>query len=138
MKALHFLLIFAASPLCAHVMSMSTGDVTVNGARAHYELRMPLYEITHIKSPGSSLFEHVHFATSGQAARLLERSCREEPSQGNYVCSGDYEFPIPVERLDVECDFHSVTVPNHVHLLRALKDGKIAPFGHVDVYEMTL
>jgi len=29
-----------------------------------------------------------------------------------------------VDRLDVECTFHSVTVPNHVHLLRAQKEGK--------------
>src|SRR5256886_17001627 len=45
-------------------------------------------------------------------------------SQGSYVCSADYEFPVAVDRLDAECTFHSVTVPNHVHLLRARKDGK--------------
>jgi hypothetical protein len=32
----------AASPGWAHMMSMSSGDFTVDGARAHYELRMPL------------------------------------------------------------------------------------------------
>jgi hypothetical protein len=29
-----------------------------------------------------------------------------------------------VDRVDVECTFHSVTVPNHVHLLRAEMSGK--------------
>ena len=124
MKALVPLIVLAASPLCAHVMSMSSGDIIVTGARAHYELRMPIYEIAHIKSPETSLFEHVAFSTSGQPARLLEKSCREDAAQGNYVCSGEYEFPIPVDRLDVECDFHTITVPNHVHLLRAVKDDK--------------
>jgi hypothetical protein len=31
-----------ALPIYAHVMSMSTGDVKVEGNRAHYELRMPV------------------------------------------------------------------------------------------------
>src|SRR5262249_42897202 len=53
-----------------------------------------------------------------------QKSCREDMSQGSYVCSADYEFPAPVDRLDVDCTFHTVTVPNHVHLLRARKDGK--------------
>jgi hypothetical protein len=117
-------LLLGVSPLCAHVMSMSSGDITVNGARAHYELRMPVYEIADVKSPESSLFDHVHFSTSGQQGRLVEKSCRAEPGQGNYVCSAEYEFPVAVDRLDVECDFHAITVPNHVHLLRAVKDGK--------------
>ena len=124
MKTCALAFFFAACPLLAHVMSMSTGDVTVNGARAHYELRMPIYEIAHIKNPESSLFEHIRFSTAGQDARLTQKSCREDAAEGAYVCVGDYEFPIPVERLDVECAFHAITVPNHVHLLRAQKDGK--------------
>jgi hypothetical protein len=35
-----------AMPLAAHVMSMSSGDLTVDGARGHYEVRMPLYELS--------------------------------------------------------------------------------------------
>ena len=40
------------------------------------------------------------------------------------MCSAEYEFPGPVDRLEVECTFPAVTVPNHVHLLRAERDGK--------------
>ena len=29
-----------------------------------------------------------------------------------------------MDRLDAECTFYQITVPNHVHLLRAVKDGK--------------
>ena len=124
MKTLVPLLAIGVSPLCAHVMSMSTGDVTVQGNRAHYELRMPVYEIAHVKNPDTSLFKHIQFSTSGQRGRLTQKSCREDMSQGSYLCSADYEFPVPVDRLDVECTFHTVTVPNHVHLLRAQREGK--------------
>jgi hypothetical protein len=55
---------------------------------------------------------------------LTQKSCHAETGQGTYLCSAEYEFPVAVDRLDVECRFHSVTVPNHVHLLRAQKDGK--------------
>jgi hypothetical protein len=124
MKPLIPLLAIAASPLYAHVMSMSTGDVTVQGDRAHYELRMPIYEIGELKEPESALFQHIRFSTAGQNGRLTQRTCHGEMASGSYICSADYEFPVPVDRLDVECTFHQVTVPNHVHLLRAQKDGK--------------
>ena len=45
MRFLRLLPLLAACPAWGHVMSMSSGDLTVTGARAHYELRMPLYEI---------------------------------------------------------------------------------------------
>jgi len=81
MKTLTPLLLVAASPLCAHVMSMSTGDITVQGNRAHYELRMPVYEIAHVKNPDTSLFEHIHFSTAGQEGRPFSKIMprRHEP-----------------------------------------------------------
>src|SRR5205823_5624231 len=108
----------------AHVMSMSTGDVRLEGNRAHYELRMPVYEIADLKNPELLLFEHIRFSTAGQDGRITQRACHADMAQGSYICTADYEFPVPVDRLDVECALHKVTVPNHVHLLRAQKDGK--------------
>ncbi|MEX2263914.1 MAG: HupE/UreJ family protein [Bryobacteraceae bacterium] len=121
-RAILFLL--CAAPLPAHIMSMSTGDIVVEGNRARYEMRMPLYEMPHVKDAGKTLFENIRFGTSGQAARLVKRSCREDAGQGAYFCSAEYEFPEAVDRLEVECTFHSVTVPNHVHLLRAERGGR--------------
>ncbi|MEO7650673.1 MAG: HupE/UreJ family protein, partial [Bryobacteraceae bacterium] len=118
------ILLACAAPLWAHVMSMSTGDINVQGNRAEFELRMPLYELAHVKSPDTKLFEHIHFSTAGQQARLVRKACREDPAQASYVCSASYEFPVAVDRLAAECTFHSITVPNHVFLLRALRDGK--------------
>ena len=104
-----------AYPLGAHVMSMSSGDLTIGGARAHYELRMPLYEVAHVSNPERNLLEHVRFA----GARMMHSQCVADPGRGTYTCDADYEFGAPVDRLDVECTLAAVTVPTHVHLLRA-------------------
>jgi hypothetical protein len=124
MKTLLSLLPCAALPLSAHVMSMSTGEISVQGNRAHYELRMPVYEIADLKNPEPQLFAHIRFSTAGQEGRITQKACHAEMAQGSYICTADYEFPVAVDRLDVECTFHQVTVPNHVHLLRAQKEGK--------------
>jgi hypothetical protein len=118
------LLLLAPLPLAAHMVSMSTGDIRVDGARAEYELAMPLYEVQHVRDPEGSLFESVRFRGGGGEARLTARKCREDRPAGAYVCNASYEFPGVVEDLEVESRLHSITVPNHVHLLRARLGGK--------------
>lgn len=110
----------ATLPAFAHVMSMSTGDLRIDGARAHYELRMPLYEMSHVAGSRETLLDHIRFSAATGDARLVSKNCRPDESQGIYFCAVEYEFPAEVDKLDVECTFHSVTVPNHVHLLRAV------------------
>lgn len=105
-------------------MSMSTGDLVIEGARARYELRMPIYEIAHVKSPEPTLMSAIQFATMDRPAKLLRSSCRDEPAQGFYLCRAEYEFAGPVDILEAECRFHTVTVPNHVHLLRVVNGSK--------------
>ena len=112
-RALCFVLL--AWPLRAHVMSMSSGDLAILGARAHYELRMPLYEVAHVPNPERTLLEHIRFA----GARMARSECGADAARDAYICVADYEFAAPVDRLDVECTFTAITVPNHVHLLRA-------------------
>src|SRR5450759_2132142 len=105
-RALCFVLL--AWPLRAHVMSMSSGDLAIHGARAHYELRMPLYEVAHVPNPERTLLEHIRFA----GARLVRSECHADPAHDTYLCAADYEFTGPVDRLDVECTFPAITVPN--------------------------
>ena len=119
MRAAWLTLALAASAF-AHVVSMSSGDLTVNGSRAHYELRMPLYEITHVINPERTLLEHIKFT----GARMTSHECHSDIAHDAYLCTADYEFPAPVDRIDAECTFPSITVPNHVHLLRAEMRGK--------------
>jgi HupE/UreJ protein len=103
--------------LAAHMVSMSTGELKVDGNRAHYELRIPTYEVAHVREPQHTLLDHIRFKSGGAWGRASAQSCKDE--QGTYVCTADYLFPAPVDELEVECTFPSVTVPNHVHLLRA-------------------
>ena len=110
-----------AWPAAAHVMSMSSGDLAIDGASAHYELRMPLYEVAHVANPERTLMQHIRFA----GARMVRSECRADAARDAYICTADYEFAAPVDRLDVECTFPAVTVPNHVHLLRATLSEKL-------------
>ncbi len=111
-----------AMPLGAHMVSMSTGELKVDGNRAHYELRMPSYEAAHVHEPEHTLLEHIRFKSGRDWGKLGVHSCAGE--QGTYICNADYEFPAPVEEMLIECTYPSVTVPNHVHLLRAFRGDK--------------
>ena len=112
--------LLAAVAAHAHVVSMSSGDISIQGTRAHYELRMPLYEIAHVQSPERALVAHIRFA----GATLVSSACHPDPAHDSYLCSADYTFAAPVGKLEVECAFPAITVPNHVHMLRAELDGK--------------
>ena len=110
-------------PLGAHMVSMSTGELKVSGNHAHYELFMPMYEVAHVRDPGKTLLQHIRFKSDGAWGKASNESCHED--QGTYVCAADYDFPAPVEEVEAECTFASVTVPNHVHLLHAYLGGKV-------------
>ena len=112
--------VLLAWPLGAHVMSMSSGDLALDGARAHYELRMPLFEVAHVPDPARTLLAHIRFT----GARMTHGECHADTASATYLCVADYEFAAPVDRVDVECTFAAITVPNHVHLLRATLVGK--------------
>jgi hypothetical protein len=100
--------------LHAHVVSMSSAELVVQGLQATYELHMPIYEIAHVSNPQTALFEHVSF----KGAERKSGQCEEQ--QGYFVCKATFEFAAPVpDKLDATCTLFQVTVPNHVHLLHA-------------------
>jgi hypothetical protein len=108
--------LFFAPALYAHVVSMSTGEIRLDGPTAVYELRIPVYEASHAANPEKSLLDHIRFS-DGHRTRS---SCREE--HGTYICRAEYEFPgLHSNALEVECTLFQVTVPNHVHLLTAVQ-----------------
>lgn len=106
----------------AHMVSMSTGEIRVEGARARYEFRVPLYEVPHITDPEKDLLGAIRFSSNGAEARRTEGKCRRETSENAIICTAIYEFNGAVDILHAESSFHKVTVANHVHLLRAVKD----------------
>jgi hypothetical protein len=116
--------LLTAAPAGAHVISMSSGFVTVAGNRVEYLLRMPDYEIAQLKDPARTLFDHIRFTSGFETARRLDGECHDDPAAATLICAANYEFSRPVERLGVDCGFHEVTVPNHIHLLRAERAGK--------------
>ncbi len=111
-----------AGPLSGHMVSMSTGDLKVSGTHASYELRMPMYEVAHVHQPEHTLLDHVRFESGGVWAKASGGACHQE--QDTYVCTAEYQFLAPVETMQAECTLASVTVPNHVHLLRAYRGDK--------------
>ncbi len=115
-------LLVCASPLIGHMVSMSTGDLKVNGAHASFELRMPMYEVAHVRQPEHTLLDHVRFESGGVWAKPSAENCRQELD--TYVCTAEYQFPAPIDTVQVECTLASVTVPNHIHLLRAYRGDK--------------
>ena len=111
----------AAAPLFAHMVSISTGDLAVDGARIQFEMRMPAFEVAHVKDPARTLTGAISFRSNGAAGRVIESGCREDATEAALVCRAVYEFASPVEALEVRSALHEVTVPNHVHLLRATR-----------------
>lgn len=122
MRAL--LLLLAAAPALAHMVSISTGDITIQGSRGSYEFRMPLYEIAHVEKPERALRSAIRFFAWGNEAKQTNFECRNDAGENALICRAEYEFVRAVEILEARSAYHSITVPNHVHLLRASMDGK--------------
>jgi hypothetical protein len=102
---------------------MSNGEATVRGDRLDFVLTMPMYEAAHTASPETAFLQHFRFTGGGGTGRLTQSSCHEDAAKATYVCLAEYVFPSQVDQLDVECTLYQVTVPNHVHLLRAVRGG---------------
>jgi hypothetical protein len=115
-------LLAGSLPLLGHMVSMSSGELKVDGAQAHYELRIPMYEVAHVRDPEHTLLEQVRFKGAGAWAKPMKPACGRQ--QDSYVCTADYQFPAPVDALEVECTLAKVTVPNHVHMLHAYRGDK--------------
>jgi hypothetical protein len=110
-----FALLAIAAPVWAHVVSMSTGELRIDGPLADYELRIPMVEVAQMANP-ASILDYIHF----DGGHRTSAGCADE--DGTYVCHASYEFATLVpERLGVECRFFDATVPNHVHWLHAVR-----------------
>ncbi len=105
---------FLAAGAQAHVVSISTGELQMDGPTAVFELRIPIYEVAQVEHPETTVLQQFRFGDG----HLTRSSCQEE--EGSYVCHAEYEFPGPhPDSLQVECTLYRVTVPNHIHILTA-------------------
>ncbi len=112
-----FLLGFMTTPAAAHVVSVSTGELTIEGLKGTYELRMPAYEVAHLTDPVNTLLDQIHFS----GAERVSGECEPENTE-TYLCRAEYAFQEPVpDALEATSTLYEVTVPNHVHLLYAVQ-----------------
>jgi len=102
------------------MMSMSSGEADLRGTYLDYTLTMPLFEIAHTDRPADTLLQHIQFG----AARMIMHECHAEPARDSYICHATYEYSAEPAALEVTCTFPDVTVPNHIHLLRATSGGR--------------
>jgi hypothetical protein len=119
-----FVALLLSAPAFAHVISMSTGWATVEGAHLEYIVRMPRYEMPTNADPAQTLFSHIRFYSGFETGRLTGSECHDEPGSNNYLCAANYQFSAPIDSLRVDCTFYEVTVPNHIHMLHAERSGK--------------
>lgn len=104
-------------PLSAHVLSVSQGRLRLAGQTVQYELKMPLSEVPSGENPQATLLGAFEVFSDGQAGARGDQECREAAGQGFYVCEAEYRFAAPPSKVSVRCDFPSVTVPHHMHIL---------------------
>ncbi|MCZ2078424.1 MAG: HupE/UreJ family protein [Bryobacteraceae bacterium] len=119
-----WIVLLAALPVAAHMISMSTGTLNIEGPRARYELRIPAYELQHAGGRMPDLLAEIRFSSNGEDARMIGKTCAYENGGEEYVCRAQYVFRAPPETIDVRCTLYRTTVPNHVHLLRAENGGR--------------
>jgi hypothetical protein len=124
LPSIAIVILLAAAPLFGHAISLSNGEATLRGEHLDFVLTMPMYEAAHTPNPDQAFLDHFRFSSRGQAARMTQKSCHADSAKSVYLCAAEYVFAAPVDRLDVECTLFQVTVPNHVHLLKAEYAGK--------------
>lgn len=110
----------AAVPLAAHTVSLSTGELDVRGATARYTLRLPAYELDHVREPERTILDAIRLEGAALAARRCVRNERE------YVCEGRYVWADAPASPRVTIALGGVVVDHHVHVLHATRGEEIA------------
>lgn len=110
------------------MVSLSAGELEIQGTQLVYTLYMPSYEVAHLKDPTNDLLGNIAFYMGDKQALLRSGHCWQEIQEGVVKCSATFSLPSEFqvgEPLTVKCTFFQVTVPNHVHLLTAKFNDKI-------------
>ncbi len=126
LKAMNFLLratlllSLAAGSLAAHSMSMSNGELSLEGDEAVLAIRIPDYEVQPLPDPQEALLGAFLLRVGGQELKRTDGQCRANEEDGSYDCTSRFAWPEEAAVVEVECDLPDVIVPNHVHVLRAV------------------
>jgi hypothetical protein len=114
------LLALAAVSLAAHSMSMSSGELSLDGDEAVLSVRVPDYEVQQLADPQQAVLGAFVLRVSGQELERRAGSCAANEQDGSYDCTSRYAWPEDGAVVEVECDLPDAVAPNHVHVLRAV------------------
>lgn len=114
------LLFLAVGSLAAHSMSMSNGELSLEGGEAVLSIRLPDYEMQPLDDPQQALLGAFILRVDGQELERLAGECAANPADRTYDCTSRFAWPEEAAVVEVECDLPDVVVPNHVHVLRAV------------------
>ena len=104
-----------AVPLFAHMVSLSSGQMDINGTEAQLVLRVPAYEL----AAGEQSLDNAYQI---QGATMASRAC--VPDGQELVCT--YKFTAVPASPRIICRLAQALVANHVHVLTARRNGEIA------------
>jgi hypothetical protein len=105
-----------AWPAAAHLVSTSTGELVISERTASYVLKLAADELHHVKNAETALPK----AVSLDGAVLTHWRCDRDSE--SMTCSMTWQFPAPPSSVVVRVRLHEITLPNHVHALRATRD----------------
>ena len=82
---------------------------------------MPIYEVVDLENPEAKVLDAFTLRVDAAEARRITGACREVEAEAAYLCDADYQLPSEPDVLEVDCRLAEATVPNHVHILRAVR-----------------
>lgn len=106
--------------LFAHSMSMSNGELRLEGQQAVLSIQIPDYEVQQVENRETVLLDAFTLLVEGVALERTEGSCAANAPQASYDCISRFALPEGASVVEVECDLPGAVVPNHVHVLRAV------------------
>ena len=114
-----------AVPCHSHVLSISHGSLRVDGNSIRYELRIPLLEAPDTEDPGRTLLDAFVVRHDQEEGKRTDEACQADRGQGLLVCEATYRFAEAPDRVAVRCEYPSVTIAHHMHILRS-GEGELA------------
>ena len=117
---LTLMLSLAACSLIAHSMSMSNGELSLDGDEAVLSIRVPDYEVQQLADAQQALLGAFILRVDGRELQRTSGQCAANEADGSYDCTSHFAWPEEAAAVEVECDLPDAVAPNHVHVLRAV------------------
>jgi hypothetical protein len=101
-------------------MSMSNGELSLDGDEAVLSIRVPDYEVQQLPDAQQALLAAFRLRVEGQELVRTAGDCAANAAESSYDCTSRFAWPEGAAVVEVECDLPDAVAPNHVHVLRAV------------------